>query len=281
MSLNIFHVSKHIDRTLFGMLSPLLSAKELEVVATFPHRYSILNTFVNALSMDETIAYAEEIIASGKPTQHATINAAKINRMRKDARLRSIINNSPLISADGQGILLAGKFLGVPLHERVTGCDLFQRLAAVSEEKKYRIFLLGASRETVKKVHDNLLERHPALQIVGYHTGYFSKKEAEVIHAIANSHADILFVAFGTPRQEYWIHDHLNKLNVPFVMGVGGSFEIVAGNIKRAPLWFQNHGLEWFYRFLQEPRRLRKRGFIESAIFVTHLAQATVRAKFK
>lgn len=243
----------------------------------FPNRYPILNTYVNALSMEETIAYVEQIIASKKPTQHVVINASKINLMNEDSELKDIVNECPLINADGSSIVWAAKKLGVPLHERVTGCDLFQELIKVAANKGYKVYLFGAREEVVLEVKRIFEEKYPTLQITGYRNGYFTEAdESEIVNDMASSGADMMFVAFSSPKKEYWVHKYLDQLNIPFVMGVGGSFDIVAGKTTRAPKWIQKIGMEWFYRFIQEPRRMWRRYIIGNAKFISY----TYKCKF-
>lgn len=242
----------------------------MEQKAASSDRYEILNTFVNAISMDETVRRVEEIIKNGTPTQHVVINASKVNLMEKDPELRKIVNGCPLINADGASILWAAKRLGVPLKERVTGIDLFQRLCKTASEKGYKIYLFGAKEEVVTKVKSILEEKYPSIQIVGYRNGYFSEQDEEQMVAdMAKSGADMMFVAFSSPKKEYWVNKYLNQLNIPFVMGVGGSFDVVAGVTDRAPKWMQEHSLEWFYRFIQEPRRMWKRYIVGNAKFIS------------
>ena len=241
-------------------------------------RYKIMNTYVNAVSMEETIKRVEQIIEKRKPTQHVVINASKVNLMEEDPELRRIVNSCPLINADGASIVWAAKKLGVPLKERVTGCDLFQELIKLASEKGYKIYLFGAKEEVVTKVKAIYEEQYPGIHIVGYRNGYFTEAdEAEIVKDMAESGADMMFVAFSSPKKEYWVNKYLEQLNIPFVMGVGGSFDIVAGVTDRAPQWFQNHGLEWFYRFIQEPRRMWRRYIIGNAKFVG----LTCKYKFK
>lgn len=235
----------------------------------FENRYKIMNTYVNAINMQQTINYVEQIILEKKPVQHVVINASKVNLMEKDPRLAEIVNKCPLINVDGASIVWAAKKLGVPLKERVTGCDLFQELIAVAAEKKYKVFLFGAKEEVVTKVKELYEKQYPDIQIVGYRNGYFTKEdEPEIVKQIHDSGADMMFVAFSSPKKEYWINKYLHEMDVPFVMGVGGSFDVVAGVTERAPIWFQEHGLEWFYRFIQEPRRMWKRYIIGNAKYV-------------
>ena len=235
------------------------------------NRFRILNTYVNAVSMDQTVAEVEKIIERGEPTQHVVINASKVNLMNEDPKLREIVNSCPLINADGASIVWAAKKFGIPLKERVTGIDLFQNLVKIAAEKKYKIFLFGAKEEVVKKVKDTFEREYPSLQIVGYRNGYFKEEdERDIVEEMASSGADMMFVAFSSPKKEYWVNKYLHELNIPFVMGVGGSFDVVAGVTDRAPKWMQDHGMEWFYRFIQEPRRLWSRYIIGNSRFVAY-----------
>ncbi len=235
------------------------------------NRYPILNTYVNAISMDETISEVEKIIAAGNPTQHVVINALKVNLMNEDPQLREIVNACPLINADGASIVWAAKKLGVPLKERVAGIDLFENLVKLAADKGYRIYLFGAKEEVVQKVKSIFEEQYPSLCIAGVRNGYFTEEdEPQIVADMAASGADMMFVAFSSPKKEYWVNKYLNELNIPFVMGVGGSFDVVAGVTDRAPKWMQEHGLEWFYRFIQEPKRLWNRYIIGNWKFVVY-----------
>lgn len=242
------------------------------------NRYPVLNTYVNAISMSETIQYVEEIIKNRKPTQHVVINALKVNLMEQDPKLREIVNACPLINADGASIVWAAKKLVIPLKERVTGIDLFYNLVSLANEKGYKIYLFGAKEEVVTKVKEIFEKQYPKLQIVGYRNGYFSEAdEPGIVENMAKSGADMMFVAFSSPKKEYWVNKYLNDLNIPFVMGVGGSFDVVAGITNRAPKWMRDHGLEWFYRFIQEPRRMWKRYLFGNMKFIL----LTYQYKFK
>ena len=244
------------------------------------NRYRILNTYVNAISMEETVAEVEKIIKAGKPTQHVVINALKVNLMHEDPQLRKIVNACPLINADGASIVWAAKKLGVPLTERVAGIDLFENLVKVAAKKGYKIYLFGAKEEVVTKVKAIFEAKYPKLQIVGYRNGYFTEEdEPQIVADMAASGADMMFVAFSSPKKEYWVNKYIQQLNIPFVMGVGGSFDVVAGVTDRAPKWMQNHGLEWFYRFIQEPRRLFKRYIIGNGKFVCYTLKCRRKLK--
>lgn len=235
------------------------------------HRSRIFNTFVDNLSMDETIAKIDILIQNRIPTQHVVINASKINLMKDDEELTRIVNSCPIINADGHSILWAAKKMNIELNERVTGIDLFIRLLEHGNKKEYKVFLFGATEEVVTKVNQIIKEKYPKVRIVGYRNGYFSETDnVDIVNQIRSSKADIVFVAFSSPMKEYWINQHLDDLEVPFIMGVGGSFDVIAGATKRAPLWMQKNGLEWFYRFIQEPRRMWKRYILGNIKFVMY-----------
>lgn len=232
-------------------------------------RVQFLNSNIDNLTMNETLTKIDTIIKKGKPVQHVVVNANKINLMQKDLLLRSIVNSSELINADGASILLAGKLLGKPVVERVTGIDLFCELLIKCETNGYRPYFLGATKETIKTLIRTIREDYPKIDIAGYRDGYFTENESEDIAAeISATNAAILFVGFSSPQKEYWINKHLEQMNVPFVMGVGGSFDVLAGKTKRAPDYLQKIGMEWFYRFAQEPRRMFKRYFVGNLLFV-------------
>jgi N-acetylglucosaminyldiphosphoundecaprenol N-acetyl-beta-D-mannosaminyltransferase len=245
-------------------------------------RYQILNTYVNSISMEETLSVVEDIIQKRIPIQHVVINASKVNLMEQDKELCKIVNACPLINADGASILWAAKKFGIPVKERVTGIDLFINLVELAAEKGYRIYLFGAKEEVVIKVKNILEDKYKGIQIVGYRNGYFTEEdEPKIVKDMSDSGADMMFVAFSSPKKEYWINKYLNQLNIPFVMGVGGSFDVIAGITDRAPKWMQDYGLEWFYRFIQEPRRMWKRYIIGNFKFVllTYRYKMTSRRK--
>ncbi|WP_088810294.1 MULTISPECIES: WecB/TagA/CpsF family glycosyltransferase [Listeria] len=232
-------------------------------------RMFLLGSYVDALTMQETLDKIEEIVHEKRPVQHVVINASKINLMAENSELAKIINDSPLINADGQSIVWAANFLGKHIPERVTGIDLFEKLVEKSAEKGYRVFYFGATEEVVQNVVRIHQEKFPALQIAGCRNGYFDDAESEQIALdIQKSQADIVFVAFSSPKKEFWIREHIDTMKAPFVMGVGGSFDVISGLTKRAPEWMQKTGLEWFYRFAQEPRRMFKRYFVGNLSFM-------------
>jgi N-acetylglucosaminyldiphosphoundecaprenol N-acetyl-beta-D-mannosaminyltransferase len=229
---------------------------------------------VDNLSMEETLQTIEGFIASGRPHQHVVVNVDKLVKARRDAQLRRIINECDLVNADGMPVVWASRLLGRPLKERVAGVDLFEALLQRSAQKGWRVFLLGAREEIVARVRELSVHRYPGLVIAGHRHGYWSgeQEEAAIADEIRAARTDILFVAISSPKKEHFLDRWQERMKVPFAMGVGGSFDVVAGHVKRAPRWMQRSGLEWFYRFLQEPRRMFRRYFIDDMAFLGMLA---------
>lgn len=187
-----------------------------------------------------------------------TANAEMIAASALDPDLRGILERASMVTADGMSVVLAGRLLGTPLPARVTGYDLMERLLSLADREKYRVFLLGARPEILKGAVAAVRERYPGAVIAGAHHGYFSgsAQEAAAAETVKRGGARLLFVAMGAPRQEKWIRDHLPALGGVVAIGVGGSFDVLAGVVPRAPLWMQRSGLEWLYRVVRQPRRV-------------------------
>jgi N-acetylglucosaminyldiphosphoundecaprenol N-acetyl-beta-D-mannosaminyltransferase len=233
-------------------------------------KVNILNISIHNLNMLETLEKVTMAIDKNRQIHHVVVNAAKIVAMQKDPQLRKSVNESDLINADGQAVVWASKVLGKPLKERVSGIDLMVNLVQLAYQKNYRIFFFGAKEEVVKKVVDIYTHKYSPNIIAGYRNGYFKEEEEHSIaKQIAESGANILFVAISSPTKENFLYENKSLLQkVNFVMGVGGSFDVVVGKVKRAPLWMQKAGLEWFYRFAQEPKRMWKRYLIGNSKFL-------------
>lgn len=241
-------------------------------------RIQMMGCAVDNLDMEESLAVVEGFIRSGRPHQHVVVNVDKIVKASRDPGLRRIINDCDLINADGMPVVWASRLLGKPLKERVTGVDLFEALMARAAQKGWRVFLLGAREEVVSGVARLYPARYPGLTIAGYRNGYWSQaEEEEVVAQIGAARPDILFVAISSPTKEAFLARYQAAMKVPFAMGVGGTFDVAVGHVKRAPVWMQRAGLEWFYRFLQEPRRMFRRYFIEDMAFVALFAREWVR----
>lgn len=219
------------------------------------------------LDYDETLATITGLIERRELGRMVVTNASKTVLAQGDAELMRIIGESQLVTADGMSVVWASRLLGAPLRMRVTGIDTMERLVALASEKGFGVYFLGATQEVVSELVARYLERYPSLRIVGYRDGYF-EDGASVAQAIKQAQPEILFVAMGSPAQEKWIATHQPEAGVPFCLGVGGSFDHIVGLRKRAPLWMQNCGLEWFYRLCSEPGRLWKRYLIGNTRFM-------------
>ncbi len=243
------------------------------------NRIHILNTSIDNYTMSETLSIIDRSISENRSLHHVVVNAGKIVAMQEDEQLRQSVNEADLINADGQAVVWASKTLGQALKERVAGIDLMSELVQLAYTKGYKIFFLGAKEEVVKKVVDSYSEQYNSSIIAGYRNGYFSAVEEEgIAEQIADSGAQILFVAISSPTKENFLYKHKKTLaKVNFVMGVGGSFDVVSGLVKRAPIWMQNTGLEWFYRLIQEPQRMWKRYLLGNSKFILLVIKAWLK----
>lgn len=228
-------------------------------------------------TMTETVTEIAYRLESNKLTQHAVINVAKFVNMQGDEELRDAVLECDVINIDGMGIVWGGRFLGLDIPERVAGIDLFFELLELAVRRTEPVFFLGSRPEVVEKAVKNLRVRYPRLKIVGWHHGYFWCDEQSVVSKIRKSRATMLFVAITSPKKEKFINCWRDRLGVKFAMGVGGTFDIVAGVTKRAPTWMQRTGLEWLYRVIQEPTRLWKRYVTTNITFLWMLLKAKVR----
>jgi N-acetylglucosaminyldiphosphoundecaprenol N-acetyl-beta-D-mannosaminyltransferase len=233
----------------------------------------VMGVRMNPLTMEETLARITDRLDRGLFTQHAVVNVAKLVNMQTDDRLRESVLSCDLINVDGMGIVWGARFLRFDVPERVAGIDLFTRLLAVAEERGWSVFLLGARDDVVQETASRIANERPKLKIAGWHHGYFWDNEEAVVDRIRSSGANLLFVAITSPRKEQFINRWRDRLGVRFAMGVGGSFDVVAGKTRRAPRWMQDSGLEWFYRLAQEPRRMAKRYLVTNAKFAWMLAR--------
>lgn len=231
-------------------------------------RVQLLSLPVDLLSRHETVERALVAMRRGGRCQHVALNVAKLVKARRDPDLDRDIRESDIVGIDGAGIVLALRVKGHGRPERVAGIDLFEDLVAACADEGLRVFLLGARPDVVEEASQRLRERHPALQVAGFHHGYFGPEgEDDVCRRIRASGAHALFVALPTPAKERFMHRRRDDLGVPFVMGVGGSFDVVAGRVRRAPVLVQKLCGEWLFRLLQEPRRLAGRYLQTNAVF--------------
>ena len=230
----------------------------------------ILKTRINNLSAQETLNKIKTVIENDGVIHHSVVNASKIVEMQKNHELRESVNESDIVNADGMAVVWASKFLGKPIKERVTGIDLMDQIVRLAYKNRYRIFFLGGREPIVKKVVNHYSNLYSEEIIAGYRNGYFSaENDKKIALQIAKSDADILFVGISSPRKEKFLYQNRELLDgVNFFMGVGGSFDVIAGYVKRAPVWMQKIGLEWLYRFIQEPQRMWRRYLIGNTRFI-------------
>ena len=239
----------------------------------------LLGIPVDSLTMEETVDLIDKGIKENKRVRQVSINAGKMVLIQKDKELYNSVVSCDIISPDGQSIIWAGHFLGKRLPCRVAGCDLMQELVKLAYLNNYKCYFFGATEVVVKKMVDLYKQLYNPDIIAGFRNGYFTKtEELSIAKQIVDSGAQLLFVAIVSPTKENFLCDNAEILKkVNFTMGVGGSFDIIAGVTKRAPKWMQNSGFEWFYRFLQEPRRMWRRYLIGNSKFI----YLVIREKFR
>jgi N-acetylglucosaminyldiphosphoundecaprenol N-acetyl-beta-D-mannosaminyltransferase len=220
---------------------------------------SILGVRVHRLCMRDALSVMERWIAERTPRMVITADANALVLAQADKEFRLLLMDADLVTPDGAGLLWAARRLGQPFPERVPGVELVAQLARLSHERGYRLYFLGAAPGVAERAASTLRQRFPNAQIVGITHGYFSPEaEPTVLAHIRQARPDVLLVGMGMPRQEKWIARHKQTLGVPVSVGVGGSFDIYAGVVRRAPRWMQRYGLEWLWRLMQDPRKIAK-----------------------
>lgn len=240
-----------------------------EVILGKNRRIKILNTIIDVLNVQETINLVEQYVITKTPLHLMGVNADKINEVNQNERMKQIVNSCGIINADGASVIMASKYLKKPLPERVAGVDLMQSLVSLSENKGYSVYLLGAKQAVVEKTAEVLQKKHPKLNIVGIHNGYFKETDWPSISVeLKEKNPDFVFVGITSPLKEYLIEFLQDQGHSSVFMGVGGSFDVISGNIPRAPMWVQKANLEWLFRVIQEPKRLFKRYFVGNWKFI-------------
>ena len=218
---------------------------------------TVLKVPFHPVDMEGALEEIAGFIISGRPHQVVTANPEMVMAALKDGELMQILTGAELVVADGIGIVWAARRLGTPLPERVPGVELAAAALSLAAENGYRVYLLGGAPGVAAKAARRLVHRYPGLEVVGVQHGYFTPGEEEEVAArIAAASPHLLLVGLGMGKQEKWIHRHRQSLGVPVSMGVGGSLDVFAGRVRRAPAWVCRLGLEWFYRLLLQPRRL-------------------------
>lgn len=216
-----------------------------------------LGIHASTLTEAEMIETIKQRVAQREKTTVIAVNPEKVISAQSNETLKRLINTSTFQIPDGIGILLASKLKKGKIRARITGVDFMLKLVELANDESYNVFLYGAKEEVVAKAKANLEKQYPNLNIVGYENGY-CQDEAALVKKINDSHADMLFVAMGSPKQELWIERNMDKLCVKVFQGVGGSFDVLAGHVKRAPKFYRQLGIEWLYRLLSQPSRWRR-----------------------
>lgn len=231
-------------------------------------RIKFMNTDIDNLTMAETLNEIDKLIQKKNCSYVVTPNVDHIVRLEKDEELQKVYKNASLILTDGKPLIWISKWYKTPIKEKISGSDLFPRVCQLAANKNYTMYLLGAAEGVADTAAKNLMKKYPGLNVVGTYSPPFGfeKNEQEmnkIKTQIQEVHPDILIVGLGCPKQEKFMYYHCKELGVPISFGLGASIDFEAGNIKRAPKWMSNHGLEWLYRFSKEPKRLFKRYFVD------------------
>jgi N-acetylglucosaminyldiphosphoundecaprenol N-acetyl-beta-D-mannosaminyltransferase len=224
-----------------------------------PDRVDILGVEVDDVTEQEALACVQTYIEDGGLHQIATVNVEFIMEARRNPAFREVLARADLCVPDGVGVLWAARRQKCPLRERVAGVDLVERIAARGAERGWRLYFLGAAPGVAEQAAQTLGRRYPGLQVAGCYAGSPRREEEEeIVNWVKASRPDVLFVAYGAPRQDLWIARNQARIGVPVALGVGGAFDFIAGVARRAPAWVQRAGLEWLHRLAREPWRLRR-----------------------
>jgi N-acetylglucosaminyldiphosphoundecaprenol N-acetyl-beta-D-mannosaminyltransferase len=238
-------------------------------------RIYLFNTPIDAITLNETVLLVDNAITQKKQIHHIAVNVAKVVNMQTDRALYESVVSADIINADGLPLIWVSRLFGKPLPERVTGVDLMHNLVQLAHKKGYKIYFLGATDEVLNRVIEKYSTEFSPDIFAGWRNGYFAPENEDAIaREISASGANILLVAITSPKKELFLHRHKETLsNINFIMGVGGSFDVVAGKVKRAPMWMQKTGLEWLFRVIQEPGRMWRRYLRTNTLFIYYLVR--------
>ena len=230
-------------------------------------RQKFMNTEIDNLTMQEALETIDALIQENKNAYVVTPNVDHIVQLETNKELQDVYANASLILTDGKPLLWIAKWYGTPIKEKISGSDLFPLLCDMAAKKGYSMFFLGAAEGVAAKAADNLMNKYKGLQVIGTYSPPYgfendSSEMNKIDAMIKKARPDILIVGLGCPKQEKFIYNNYKKLGVPISLGLGASFDFEAVNIKRAPKWMANHGLEWLFRITQDPKRLMKRYLI-------------------
>ncbi|WP_165062244.1 WecB/TagA/CpsF family glycosyltransferase [Adlercreutzia sp. ZJ154] len=247
---------------------------------TRPKRVEVMGAPIDPMTMDETIECACRFIESGSFAHFIGVNADKYLQMKDDSFIDEIVRKCEVINADGASIVMAAHTLGIDVPERVTGIDLMIELCSKLEKENVGIYLLGAKQDIVEKTAACLFEQFPELSIVGIHNGYFEETDySDIVKNIKDSGASVVFVGITSPKKERLIEYFRSRGLVGVFVGVGGSFDVISGEIARAPMWIQKAKLEWLFRMAKEPKRLFRRYIVGNTRFMALLAKEKLTNK--
>ena len=222
-----------------------------------PNRVYICGVPLDHVDKASALEYANRIIQNNEKCSIIAINPEKVIAAHRDERFKELLKSSELLIPDGIGMIVAARLQGIKLNGRVPGVELAIELCKLAADRGYGVYLFGATEETSSAAAEMLVNKYPTLRIAGRRNGYFSQEdEEEIMRDINNSNAQIALVALGSPKQELWIKTNQRKLNVNVLQGVGGTLDVIAGNVKRAPAFWRKTNLEWLYRLLTQPRRI-------------------------
>ena len=245
-----------------------------------PARTSVMGAPVDPWTMGQTVDATDALIKDGRFAHLIGVNADKLLQMRDDPEMDACVRRCEVVNADGASMVMAAKKLGVELPGRVAGIDLMWELCALAEREGHRVYLLGAKAEVVKRTAEVLAERYPGMAIAGYRDGYFNDEGFDsVVAEVEEARPDIVFVGITSPKKERLIERFRELGARGAFVGVGGSFDVVSGNIPRAPMWMQRANLEWLFRMMQEPKRLVKRYVVGNTRFYLLLRKEAKRGK--
>lgn len=231
-------------------------------------KQALLNTFINNVTMSETVEAIEQMIAADKKSYVVAINVDVVMKIEADPYLKKIVDDADMVLVDGKPLVWISKLHGRPLKEKVSGSDLVPLLCEVAAKNGYKVFIIGGKEGSAERAKQRLEEKLPDIKIVGTYAPPFGfeKDDAElerINRMISQAHPDLLITCFGCPKQEKWIYENIEKYDAKVSICAGATVDFLAGNVTRAPRWMSEHGLEWFYRFLQEPRRMFRRYFVD------------------
>ncbi|WP_423799688.1 WecB/TagA/CpsF family glycosyltransferase [Neobacillus sp. SAB-20_R2A] len=240
-------------------------------------KINILNIDFENITKNELLLRLRDYISERKKTFVVTANPEIVMYANQDNKYQSIINSADFVIADGIGVVIGSKVLGSPLPERIAGFDLMVELLKLGNENGWSAYFLGSKKDVIEKAVQNIHHSFPSLQIAGWHDGYFNWEASTIPEEIREKKPDLIFVALGLPRQEKWIYENIGGFENGLFMGVGGSFDVLSGTVKRAPIVWQKLNLEWLYRLLKQPSRWKR--MLALPLFMVKIFREKLRTK--